>query len=137
MSSLILRTATRLLEPLMLLFSLLILLRGHIQPGGGFAGGLMAAAAFALHAITYDVPSARQVLRVDTHTLIGTGLLMASGSGLLSLVRGQPFLTGQWTRLELPGLGPIELGSALLFDMGVYSVVLGVTLLIVFSLAEE
>ena len=137
MSSLILRTTTRLLGPLLLFFSIFVLLRGHNAPGGGFAGGLVAAAAFALYAITFDVPSARSALRADPHTLIGAGLLLAAMSGAVALFRGQPFLTGQWGSLHVPGAGEIALGTVLLFDTGVYLVVLGVTLLIVWSLAEE
>ncbi len=137
MSSLILRTATHLLGPLLLFFSIFVLLRGHNAPGGGFAGGLVAAAAFALYAITFDVPSARSALRADPHTLIGAGLLLAAVSGGVALFLGRPFLTGQWGSLHVPGVGEVALGTVLLFDTGVYLVVLGVTLLIVWSLAEE
>jgi multicomponent Na+:H+ antiporter subunit B len=137
MISLILRTTTRFLVTLLLLFSIFLLLRGHNEPGGGFVGGLVAADALALYAIAYDVAATRHVLRVDPHTLIGIGLLAAIGSGLLPLFRGQPFLTGQWGYLHLPGLSKVDLGSPLLFDTGVYLVVLGVTLTIILSLAEE
>ncbi len=137
MSSLILRTATRLLKPLMLFFSVFVLLRGHNEPGGGFAGGLMAAAAFALYTITFDVSSARSALRIDPHNLVGAGLLLAAISGGISLLQGRPFLTGQWITLPVPGVGDVALGTVLLFDIGVYLVVLGVTVLIIWSLAEE
>jgi len=136
-SSLILRTASRLLEPLMLLFSIIVLFRGHNVPGGGFAGGLMAASALALHAIAFGVASARRALRVEPHYLIGSGLLVAAASGVFSLLRGKPFMTGQWSRLALAGSWEIHLGSPVLFDVGVYLVVVGVTSLIILSLAEE
>jgi len=136
-SSLILRTATRLLMPLMLLISVLVLLRGHNHPGGGFAGGLMAASAFALHAIAFSVPAARRTLRVDPHALIGTGLLLAAVSGLFALWQKAPFMTAQWGRLVLSGPAQVDVGTPLLFDVGVYLVVLGVTLLIILTLAEE
>lgn len=137
MSSLILRTATRFLLPLLLLFSIFVLLRGHNEPGGGFVGGLVAAAAFALHTIAYDVQSARRILLVDPEALIGAGLLLAAGSGLLSLLQGSPFLTGRWIEVNVPEIGRVGLGTPLLFDIGVYLVVLGVTLTFVLSLAEE
>lgn len=137
MPSLILQTATRFLLPLLLLFSLFLLVRGHNDPGGGFIGGLVAAAAFALYAIAYDASSARVVMRVEPHTLIGLGLLLAAGSGVWSLVVGFPFMTGQWGKLDVPGLGKIDLGTPLIFDTGVYLVVIGVTLMIILSLAEE
>ncbi len=66
MTSLILSTATRYMLPLLLLFSIFLLLRGHNEPGGGFVGGLVAAAAFALYAIAFDVATARRTLGVET-----------------------------------------------------------------------
>ena len=135
--SLILRTATRYLLPLLLLFSIFLLLRGHNEPGGGFVAGLVGAAAFALYALATDVPSAQRILQFDPHTLIGSGLLLALAVGLWSLGLGEAFLTGYWGNLRLPFFGELELGSALFFDIGVYLVVLGVTLMIIFTLAEE
>lgn len=136
MTSLILYTATRYLRPLLLVFSIFLLLHGHNKPGGGFIGGLVAAAAFTLHAIAYGVVSARDMLRVDPPLFIGLGLLLASGSGIWALVMEQPFLTGQWAKATVLGLGMVELGTPLLFDLGVYLVVVGVTVLIILSLAE-
>lgn len=135
MKSLILSTATRYLLPLLLLFSIFLLLRGHNEPGGGFVGGLVAAAAFALYAIAYDVPQARRALGIDPRTLMAVGLLAAAGSGGLSLVAGKPFMTGLWSAQEVPLLGKV--GTPLLFDSGVYLVVIGVVLMIIFTLAEE
>lgn len=135
MISLILSTATRYLLPLLLLFSVFVLLRGHNEPGGGFVGGLVAAAALALYAIAYGVAAARQMLRIDPRALIGVGLLIAIGSGLLSAARGLPFLTGLWVERELPLLGKV--GTPLLFDVGVFLVVIGVVLTIIFALSEE
>lgn len=136
-SSVILQTATRLLMTLLLLESVFLLLRGHNEPGGGFIGGLVAASAFVLCALAYDVPTARRALRVDPQRLIGAGLLAAATSAAASLVRGEPFLTGQWGTVRVPGLLRIDVGTPLLFDVGVYLVVIGVTLLIVLTLAEE
>ena len=133
--SLILSTATRYLLPLLLLFSVFLLLRGHNEPGGGFVGGLVAAAAFALDAIAHGVAQARRLLGVDPRTLMGLGLLIALASGLLGLAGGDPFMTGLWTEGKLPVLG--QVGTPLLFDAGVYLVVIGVILTIVFALSEE
>ena len=137
MNSLILTTTARFLMPLLLLFSIFLLLRGHNKPGGGFVGGLVAATAFSLYAVAYDTKAARRVIRVDPHTMIGTGLLVAIASGALSLIAGQPFMTGQWGSFHIRGFGELYLGTPLVFDIGVYLVVLGVALLDVFSLAEE
>lgn len=135
MHSLILSTATRVIFPLMLLFSVFLLLRGHNEPGGGFVGGLVAASAFAMYATAYDVERARRALHVDPRTLIGIGLAAAGGSGLVGLAAGQPFLTGLWFARPLPVIGKV--GTPLLFDVGVYLVVLGVVLTMMFTLAEE
>lgn len=135
MSSLILTAATRMLLPLLILFSFFLLLRGHNEPGGGFVGGLVASAAMALYAIAYDVARAREALRVNTIRIIGVGLLLALLSGILPLFRGRPFMTVLWYPHELPVLGVI--GTAFTFDLGVYLVVIGVTLTIIFAMAEE
>ena len=127
----IFRTAARLLMPLLLLFAVFLLLRGHNEPGGGFVGGLVAAAAFALYAIAFGVKRARQALLVKPMTLLGAGLLIALFSGLPAVLRGQPFLTALWAR------GPLPLGTPALFDVGVFLVVAGVVLMMIFSLAEE
>jgi multicomponent Na+:H+ antiporter subunit B len=137
MRSLILRTATRALEPLLLLFSIFLLLAGHNEPGGGFVGGLIAATAFSLHALAYDVRHARDLLRVDPRTLIGLGLLSAATAGIVPMIAGLPLLTGVWTALSVPGLGELNVGTPLLFDAGVYLVVTGVALLMILTLAEE
>jgi multicomponent Na+:H+ antiporter subunit B len=137
MRSLILRTAARFLLPLLLLFSLFLLLRGHNAPGGGFVGGLVAAGAFAIFNIAYDLEATRRLLPIPLHTLIGLGLLSAAASALLPVLAGKPFMTALWTVVSRPWLGTIELGTPLLFDIGVYLVVIGVTLLIILPLSEE
>lgn len=135
MISLILSTAARYLLPLLLLFSFFLLLRGHNSPGGGFIGGLVAAAAFALYAVANGAAEARKILSAEPRVLIGFGLSVALASGLLPLFLGLPFMTGLWLPNELPALGKI--GTPVLFDLGVYFVVIGVTLLIIFSLMED
>ncbi len=133
--SLILRTSARSLLVLLLLFSVFELLRGHNDPGGGFIGGLLAAAAFSLYALAYGVDPARAVLRLHPLTVAGAGLLVAAAAGAAALVRGESFLTGLWYPDPLPGIGKVS--SVLVFDVGVYLVVLGTTLLIVFTLGGE
>lgn len=134
MTTVILSTATRYMLPLLLLFSVFLLLRGHNEPGGGFVGGLVAAASFAFYTFAYGVQEARRALRVDPKMLIGVGLLLAVTSATLSLVMGMPFMTGLWTKNSYFIFG--QIGTPFLFDIGVYLDVLGVILLIVFSLAE-
>ena len=134
MESIVLRTATRYLLPLLLLFSVFALLRGHNDPGGGFVGGLVAASAFALYAIGYGVAPTRELLQISPRRLIGIGLLVAAASGVIGLVGGDPFMTARWDTREVPVVG--KLGTPLLFDVGVYLAVIGVTLTIIFALIE-
>lgn len=135
MRSLILETATRFLAPLLILFSLFLLSRGHHESGGGFAGGLLASIAFALHLFASDPKAGRKVLPVDPHVLIGAGLLVAFVSGAIPLFGGLPLFTGLWIP-PASGTTP-HYGSPLLFDIGVYLVVAGITVLILHTTAEE
>jgi multicomponent Na+:H+ antiporter subunit B len=139
MSRVILQTATRFMMPLLLLFSVFLLLRGHNSPGGGFIGGLSGASAFALYALAFDVATARQALRVDVRSLLAAGLIVALAAACLPLLWGLPLLTHRysWTELSLFEFGKLAIGTPLLFDAGVYLAVLGASLTIIFSLAEE
>ena len=134
MTTVILATATRYMLPMLLLLSIFILLRGHSEPGGGFVGGLVAAASFSFYAFAYGVEQARKALRLDSRLFIGVGLLIALGSAAIGPLYGQPFMYGLWMDFELPVFGAI--GTPFIFDIGVYLVVLGVILTIVFTLAE-
>jgi multicomponent Na+:H+ antiporter subunit B len=134
-TSLILTTATRLLLPILLMFSLFLLLRGHNEPGGGFTGGLVAASGFALYAIAQGVEAARRMVRVDTRIITVSGLLISFVSGFPGLFSGRSFLTGVWSVAGFPGAGKV--GTPLMFDLGVYLLVFGITLTILFTLAEE
>jgi len=127
----IFKTGARMLMPLLLLFAAFLLWRGHNEPGGGFVGGLVAAAAFSLYLMAYGVSRARRALFVNPLTLLGVGLLVALISSIPAAVRGQPFLTARWI------VQPLMLGTPMLFDIGVFLVVTGVVLMMIFSLAEE
>jgi multicomponent Na+:H+ antiporter subunit B len=137
MTSLILRTISRYHLPLLLLFSAFLLLRGHNAPGGGFIGGLVASTGWTLYAIAFDASAARQVLRIDPQWLIVWGLSLALGSGLVGFVGVAPFLTAKWRLIDIPGVGEVHLGTPLLFDLGVYLLVIGATLTIILALDEE
>ncbi len=137
MNSIILQTATRFLMPLILVFSVVMMLQGHNKPGGGFVGGLLAAAAFALHALAFNPAETRASIRFDLRSIIATGLLCALSAGVLSLAQGMPLFTGLWMDVAVPGVGHVHLGTPMLFDLGVYLVVLGITLLMVISLVED
>lgn len=137
MNSLIFRTATGVLLPVMLVLSIVVLLRGHNEPGGGFVGGLVAAAAFSLHTLSHNGEDTRALLRLNPLVLVGVGLLTAALSGVPGLLVGSAYLEGLWLTVPLPGtLGDIKVGTPLLFDIGVYLLVLGGTMVMVLSLEE-
>ena len=135
MTSSILQTATRVLLPLLLLFALFLLFRGHNAPGGGFVAGLVVAAAFVLHAMAYGMAASRRALLVSPPRLLPIGLCIALISGVPAVVLGQPFMTGVWATVNA---GPVQfaVGTPLLFDVGVFLAVIGVVLTIVFTLAD-
>lgn len=141
MHSLILQTATRMLIALMLVFALFILWRGHNEPGGGFIGGLIAAVAFALHGLAFGVAEMRKLLIADPRTIIAAGLVTAVVSGLFALFKEGgplPFMTGAWyvTYTETGEKG-FAIGTPVLFDVGVFLVVVGGIVAMVQSLMEE
>lgn len=135
MLSTILSNSVKYLMPLLLIFSIFLFLRGHNHPGGGFVGGLTAAAAYALFAISNGVDNTKKLLGFDSIRLISAGLLLAFISGVIGIAYGKSFLTGIWWNSELPVVGKV--GTPLLFDLGVYLLVLGIVVKIIFSLAEE
>lgn len=136
MQPVILTTATRYLMPMLLLLSAFLLFRGHNLPGGGFIGGLVAAATFILHNFAFGVEETRRLLRVNPLVITATGLLIALGSGIVGLLSGKPFMTGQWITVPLGKGGGLHIGTPVTFDIGVYLVVIGATLTIILSLAE-
>lgn len=137
MKHFILIQASRILFPTLLVLSLIVLYRGHNLPGGGFIGGLMAATAFILIGISKSMEEAKSSLRLDPVVLMAGGLAIALLSGLPGMFTGAPFMTGQWLPgFSLPLLGKVHLGTPLVFDIGVYLVVIGFTLHTTFSLAQ-
>lgn len=137
MNSILLYHWAHVLKAIMLLLSLLLLLRGHNEPGGGFVGGLVVATAFILHALSQNVTAARRAVPVSPKTLIAGGLAVALASGLAGVFEGKPYFTGEWATFVLPVTGEVTLGTPLLFDVGVYLVVAGVVLSIAFAMLED
>jgi len=136
MNTIIFRTFAPYLTALMVLFSIFILLRGHNDPGGGFIGGLIAASAFAIYGIANGVPPVRRALYFHPISIAGFGLSMAIFAGVLSLFFKVPFLTGLWV---YPKIGNVELAlsTTLIFDIGVYCVVVGSITSIALALEER
>lgn len=136
MQTVIFRTAAPYLTALMVLFSVFVLLRGHNEPGGGFIGGLIAASAFAIYGIACGVTAVRRAMYFHPMAISGFGLFLSGASGLLSLAMGVPFLTGLWTKVYLPGV-TLDLSSVMVFDIGVYFVVVGAITSIALALEER
>lgn len=124
MNTVIFRTAAPVLTALMLVFSVFVLLRGHNEPGGGFIGGLIGASGLLIYGIASGVEATRRALRVHPIVLAGLGVVLAALSGFVSLLADAPFLTGLWWIFEADG-SEIALSTPLLFDIGVYAVVVG------------
>lgn len=133
----ILGQAGRMLFPVLLIISLIVLYRGHNLPGGGFIGGLLAATAFILVGLGESMDRAKALLRVEPVTLMAYGLATAILSGFPGLLTGSSFMTGMWLPgFSLPLIGKVHLGTPLVFDIGVFMVVIGFTLHTTFSLAD-
>jgi multicomponent Na+:H+ antiporter subunit A len=121
---------------LLLVMSVIILLRGHNEIGGGFVGGLTAALAFAIISLARGVERARERLRLHPLTLASGGLLLAIASGMPGLLVSGDFLSHIWIDTQILGLN-MKQGTTLLFDLGVYIAVLGTVLSFLFGLRRE
>ncbi|WP_054859449.1 Na(+)/H(+) antiporter subunit B [Gracilibacillus sp. JCM 18860] len=137
-NDLILRTMTVLISFILLGFAVYLLLAGHNAPGGGFVGGLMTSAAILLMYMAYGGEKAlSKILPLNYRLLISIGLLIALVTGLGSFLFGQPFLSQTFGYFHFPIFGEVELATALLFDLGVYLTVIGVTLTIITNISED
>jgi len=144
MSTLILRTAGKVIVPLSLLFAVHIYLKGHQTPGGGFVAGLVTAVALIVFRMTWGGDALRRLLPAPERTLLGVGLLLAGGAGFGALAAGLPFLTSNYGYLPLPGLdglpdhgGSFEWATVMIFDLGVMLVVAGVVVGMIDALSRE
>ncbi|WP_338473573.1 monovalent cation/H+ antiporter subunit A [Pseudomonas sp. MS646] len=127
----------RLLLPIALVVSFYLFMRGHNQPGGGFVAGLVMSVAFILQYMVAGTQWVEAQMSLRPLRWMGTGLLFATVTGLGAMAVGYPFLTTHTWHFNLPLLGDIHLASALFFDIGVYAVVVGSTLLILTALAHQ
>ncbi len=123
------------ITPVLLLFSIFLTLRGHNAPGGGFAGGLVMGSAVVLRYLASG-PRGVRSLRVDPIVLIGTGLVLALGVGLTSLVVDGSFLESAIWKFHVPVIGDVKVVSSSLFDIGVHVLVVGVVMAIIVAFAE-
>lgn len=138
MNSIIFQAGARLLVSLLLVFSVFMLLRGHNLPGGGFIGGLIGATGFIFYTISSGTDAAREALRLAPEKIAMVGLGIALFAGFAAIFGGDIFFTGQWLFLgateDDKGL---PLSTVLIFDIGVYLVVMGSILSLTFALEES
>lgn len=121
----LLATGARTMIPTLIVFSIYMLVIGHDAPGGGFAGGLLAAAALLLVYLSFGDRGVRRVLHFDPEALAGFGLVVAIVAGLAGVVFGDAFLQAMTLKTTVPVIGVVKLTSVLVFDLGVYLVVVG------------
>lgn len=133
MRSTILQTATTYLLPILLLFSFFLLIRGHYSPGGGFVGGLVASIAFVLHSFANGVDNTLKVLRFKPFSIIPLGLGISTFSMIFPVFLGKPVMSSMWFPEPVPVFGNI--GTTFFFDLGVYLLVIGVVLTILFTIS--
>ncbi|MDK2972767.1 MAG: multicomponent antiporter subunit [Candidatus Sumerlaeota bacterium] len=135
--SLIMSEMARVGPPLMLVFAVVLFLKGHGEPGGGFIAGLMASAALATVFISFRRSQIMPMHDFKYRSLLPIGLVFAVGTGLAAVLFGQPFLASVHGYVGLSALGKVELASAMVFDLGVFLVVVGTTLMIIERLGRD
>ena len=136
MRTVIFRTVAPYLTSLMVLFSIFVLLRGHNEPGGGFIGGLIAASALAIYGIACGVAPVRRAVYFHPMAIAAFGLFLSGMAGVLSIFFAKPYMSGLWTTIYFFG-NHIDLSSVLMFDVGVYLVVVGAITSIALALEER
>lgn len=135
--SLVLRTGVAAITPIAAVFSLFLLFAGHNSPGGGFVAGLVAGAVLVLRHITGGPRDLRTVVPLSPGPVLGAGLGLAVLTAVGGWLWGSALLESATWQVDLPLLGSVKTTSALLFDVGVYIVVVGFVLMVLRTLGEE
>ncbi|KKB80045.1 hypothetical protein VW35_06250 [Devosia soli] len=123
--------------PVVIVIAVYMLLRGHDLPGGGFVAGIIMSLAFILQYLAHGTRWVEDRLRILPMQWIGWGLLLAMLTGLGAVVLGSPFLTSAFTYADLPLIGKVPMATALIFDLGVFALVVGATVLMLIALAHQ
>ncbi|QHJ71797.1 Na(+)/H(+) antiporter subunit B [Planococcus halotolerans] len=132
-----LQTVTKVVTFIILMFAVHIFFAGHYTPGGGFVGGLLTASAIVLLMLAFGIRTVKKIIPVNYVVMTSVGLLVAIGTAAASILFDVPFFTHAYDYFELPLFGETSLHSALLFDVGVYLVVVGVTMTIIQTIGED
>lgn len=130
---LVVRVASKLLIPFILLFGLYVQFHGDFGPGGGFQAGVIFASAFILYALVFGLENARKVAP-DWAIRAGmaSGVLIYGLTGVASILRGGEYLN--YSVLTSNPVGGQHLGIFVV-ELGVGVTVCSVMLAIFFSFA--
>ena len=123
--------------PVMIVLSAYLFFRGHDLPGGGFSAGVTLAVALLLQYLAANVRWIEARLVIRPIRWMGIGLLIAGGTGMGAWLFGYPFLTAHAQYVDLPVIGEIPAATAMVFDLGVYAVVVGATVLMLIAIAHQ
>ena len=118
-------------------FAVHIFFAGHYTPGGGFVGGLLASSAIVLLIIAFDLKTVKTILPINYIIMTAIGLVLALGTASIAMFDDKPFFTHYFDYFTLPIIGKTSLHTAALFDLGVFLVVVGVTMTIIQSIGED
>ncbi len=133
----ILQTTTKIVFFIIFLFSVHIFFAGHYTPGGGFVGGLLTASGIVLLLLAFDLKTVTTALPINYTVMTSIGLLIALATAAGSIFFNVPFFTHAFEYFYIPLLGKQSLHTAILFDTGVYLVVVGVTMTIIQSIGAD
>jgi len=132
-----LQTVTKVVTFIILMFAVHIFFAGHYTPGGGFVGGLLTASAIVLLMLAFGIKTVKKILPINYVVMTSVGLLLAIATAAASILFDVPFFTHAYDYFDLPLFGKTSLHSAMLFDAGVYLVVVGVTMTIIQTIGED
>jgi len=137
MNSILLQIAAKYLKYIFLIFAVLALMQGHNHPGGGFIGGLLAALTVVYNSMAYTPQKVKEKQKVKPEYFMGIGLICILFSFLPSVIFAEPLMKGNWISFNSSVLGTVKLGTPLLFDIGVFFGVIGVTIMFLFTLSTK
>jgi len=137
MNSVILQIAAKYVRWMLLIFALVALIRGHNYPGGGFIGGLLAGLALVYDGFAFNHKQISKKKKIKPVWYIGIGLLLIFISILPGFFSGETLMKGIWLSFSIPLLGQLKLGTPFIFDIGVFFVVIGITIMFFLSLKRR
>ena len=136
-NNLILQFTSKIVFFMIFFFAVHIFFAGHYTPGGGFVGGLLMASAIVLLVIAYDLKTVQKILPLNYMYVTAIGLILALGTAAFPMLLNKPFFTHFFDYFTLPLIGKTSLHTAALFDLGVFLVVVGVTMTIIQTIGED